>query len=252
MLPIFRDAVRAATVLLLAWLIALCVSCKHAPELRRRGPDGLNYVSIEPGRFVMGSPPQDSRPHVLPAAAEVQLTNGFWITETEVTQAAFERLMGSNPSRFRADDQPVDSITWDEARLYCERVGGRLPTEAEWEYAARAGERDWKPGLEDRVAWHGGNSSGRTHAVRTKAPNEFGLYDMLGNVCEWTGTWYKSGVSGGVNPTGPASGPGHSLRGGEWNTPPDSIRFWENAWAPDADRLETVGFRCVLPSRGAG
>jgi formylglycine-generating enzyme len=107
-----------------------------------------------------------------------------------VTQAAYERIIASNPSDPNRGDFPVEKVTWDEAVKYCRAVSGRLPTEAEWEYAARAGNASSRYGQIDDIAWYATNSNGESHAPAMKAPNEWGLYDMLGNVRQWTTDWY--------------------------------------------------------------
>jgi len=147
--------------------------------------DGLTYLWIPPGNFTSGCSPGDNEcfPDEYPPR-KVTLTRGFWLGKTEVTQAAFERLMGYNPSVFEGPDLPVEYVSWVEADQYCRTVGGRLPSEAEWEYAARAGTTGSRYGNLDEIAWYWGNSRS-THPVGQKKPNAFGLYDMLGNVVEW-------------------------------------------------------------------
>src|SRR6185503_3145904 len=106
----------------------------------------------------------------------------FSIGTTEVTQAAYRVVMGTNPSFYRGDDLPVDSVTWVEASEFCRKVGGRLPTEAEWEYAARSGISADRYGELDEIAWYGSNSARTTHAVKTRRSNNNGMFDVLGNV----------------------------------------------------------------------
>jgi formylglycine-generating enzyme required for sulfatase activity len=153
--------------------------------------DGLRYAYIPPGKFTMGCSPGDAGcfdnetpPH------EVEITRGFWMGQTEATQAAYEKLMKTNPSSFKGADRPVESVSWDQAKAFCEAAGLRLPTEAEWEYAARAGSKESRYGALDQVGWYGSNSKGQTQPVAAKSPNAWGLYDMLGNVWEWTADWY--------------------------------------------------------------
>ena len=106
--------------------------------------------------------------------------------QTPVTQEAYQRVIGSNPGNFTGARLPVGQVTWDQSKSYCEAVGMRLPTEAEWEYAARAGSPAARYGNLDEIAWYTGNSGSKTHEVGQKKPNDFGLYDMLGNVWQWT------------------------------------------------------------------
>jgi formylglycine-generating enzyme required for sulfatase activity len=206
-----------------------------AGTLKVNPKDGLRYVWIPPGTFMMGCSPGDGQCYDdFGPSHRVTITKGYWIGQTEVTQAAYERMMGSNPSTFKGASLPVEEISWDEARTYCAAVGMRLPTEAEWEYAARGGkpeEASYAPddiivdalhpahgvGTLDAVAWYFSNSGGRTHAVGQKKANGYGLYDMLGNVWEWVADWYGNYGSDPVNdPQGPSSGQDRVRRGGAW------------------------------------
>jgi formylglycine-generating enzyme required for sulfatase activity len=179
-------------------------------------------------------------------AHHVSITKGFWIGQTEVTQAAYERVVGSNPSRFKGASLPVETINWDEAHAYCVAAGMRLPTEAEWEYAARGGNASARYGTLDAVAWYSGNSGSKTHEVGQKQANGYGLYDMLGNVWEWAADWYGSYGSSAVNdPQGPSSGSGRALRGGSWVDDAGVARASNRGrFAPD-DRSDGIGVRCA-------
>ena len=214
----------------------------------RKNPiDGLTYARIPSGTFLMGCSPgdkeceSDEKP-----PKSVTLTRGFWLGETEVTQEAFQKVMGNNPSYFQGKELPVESVTWEEARRYCEKVGGRLPTEAEWEWAARGGSPSARHGEVDRVGWHSGNSSGKTHPVKGKLVNGYGLYDMLGNVDEWTADWYQHSMSGGTDPTGPNTGEYRTQRGGSYHEGDSrylraSYRGRNLAFRPS----NNYGFRCA-------
>ncbi len=172
--------------------------------------DGLPYVFISPGTFSMGCSPGDDQcdddekpPH------PVTITKGFWIGQTPVTQEAYLRVTGKSPSKFKGSNLPVEQVSWDDAAGYCRAVGLRLPTEAEWEYAARAGSASASYGNLDDIAWYAGNSSARTHTVGQKLPNAWGLYDMLGNVWEWTADWYDKDYYSrrvDLDPAGPMTG----------------------------------------------
>ena len=152
---------------------------------RENPKDGLRYVYIRPGEFQMGCASGcsgDDPQH------RVRITKGFWIGQTEVTQAAYARVMkGAHPSHFKGDNLPVESVTWKMADDYCHAVDMRLPTEAEWEYAARAGDTNERYGDIDKIAVYNSESTAK---VGSKAPNAWGLYDMLGNAWEWTNDWY--------------------------------------------------------------
>jgi formylglycine-generating enzyme required for sulfatase activity len=201
------------------------------PQGPTQGPEG--FVWIPPGKFMMGSPldepgrSNDEIPH------EVYIAPGFWMSDHEVTQAEYQAIMVSNPSRFQGDvTRPVEDVSWLDAVQFCEkltdreRASGRitvqqayrLPTEAEWEYAARAGSVELRYGDLDAIAWVTANSSNQTHPVKQKAANPWGLYDMIGNVSEWCSDWYGVYPTGSVgNPTGPGVGTGRVIRGGAWN-----------------------------------
>ena len=146
-------------------------------------------------------------------------------------------MIGSNPSHFKGDNLPVEWVTWDEARSsarsYCHTIGGRLPTEAEWEYAARAGSSTARYGDLDDIAWYSSNSGGKTHEVGQKQPNAFGLYDMLGDVWQWTSDWYEEGETR------------RALRGGSWSDNPRGARVSFRLGNGPGVRVVTAGFRCV-------
>ncbi|MFI5101961.1 MAG: formylglycine-generating enzyme family protein [Terriglobales bacterium] len=196
--------------------------------------DGLIYVWIPPGKFMMGCSPgdgacdEDEKP-----AHEVIVTKGFWMAQTLVTQAAYRRVVGTNPSFFHGDRLPVDRISWDQAKSYCAAVGMRLPSEAEWEYAARANNpaARYAEADTDTIAWYKGNSYERSHEVALKQPNAWQLYDMLGNVWEWTSDWYNSDYV--------------ALRGGSWSTSATNIRVSARGWDAPNHHRKFTGFRCA-------
>ena len=148
--------------------------------------DGATYVWIPPGEFLMGCSTgdadceDDERP-----VHRVAITRGFWLGRTEVTAAQYNARPGGPPVDDADPDLPAAGVTWGEAKAYCTAIGGRLPSEAEWEYAARAGTTTRFYAAPADVAWYASNSGERPHAVGTMAPNAFGLHDMLGNVAEW-------------------------------------------------------------------
>lgn len=160
---------------------------------------------------------------------------------------------GTLPASFRSDNQPMVCVDWSQAEAYCERQGKRLPTEAEWEYAARAlSAGEWPCGENDSclesVAWFKENSGGHTHPVMGRLPNYWGLSDMGGNVWEWTADWYGAGyyaASPRQNPQGPEKGQGRVIRGGGWNYQAQGLRLAFRLPTLPAQRSPMVGFRCV-------
>jgi len=213
---------------------------------------GMEMVSVEPGSFQMGSDSGDSDEKPVHT---VRISRPFWMAKYEVTQSQYQAVTGTNPSYdiFKGSDLPVDSVSWNDAVAFCrklterERQAGRLPqgyvyrlpTEAEWEYAARGGgkSRGFEyagSGSLDEVAWHSGNSGFKTHPVGQKKPNELGLYDMSGNVWEWCHDLYDAGYyakSPASDPTGASSGGLRVLRGGsQFNRSPRYCRSSNRLW----------------------
>ena len=176
------------------------------------------------------------------------ITKGFWIGQTEVTQAAYEHVTRGNPSVFKGASLPVETIGWDGAGAYCQAVGMRLPTEAEWEYAARGGNLAARYGAPDAVAWYSDNSGSKTHEVGQKQRNGYGLYDMLGNVSEWTADWYDEkyyASSPASDPKGPLSGQERALRGGSWYNSPKLVSVSVRLGVEPAKGGYILGVRCV-------
>jgi len=210
--------------------------------------DGLNYVRIPAGRFAMGCSPDDTecsgdeKP-----AHEVTIGKDFWLGQTPVTQAAYRQV--TRKGLVKGANLPVAMVTWDESRGYCGAIGGRLPTEAEWEYAARAGSAQKRYGDIDRIAWYSSNSGGQTHGVAQKEANAWGLYDMLGNVWQWTADWYgEYQVSAKQDPSGQPPGPGitlRALRGGSWSNDPRLVRASYRLRVAPGVPNSSVGLRCV-------
>jgi formylglycine-generating enzyme required for sulfatase activity len=225
----------------------LATQTYSAGETKVNPKDNLRYVWIPPGQFMMGCSPGDlecdgdEKP-----AHEVNISHGFWMGQTEVTERAYQSVSGRpNPSYFNGDDLPVERVTWEDAQSYCEAVGMRLPTEAEWEYAARAGNTAARYGNLADIAWYKANSSGKTHPVAHKSPNAWGLYDMLGNVWEWCSDWYDRYPTGQQqDPTGPKSGTQKVVRGGAWSSSPRYVRVSTRDRVEPSIRNIDVGFRC--------
>ncbi len=189
-----------------------------------------NMVYVEGGTFTMGATKEQKKDAEVDEKPKHKVTlASFYICKYEVTQALWVAVMGSNPSDFQGNLQrPVESVSWDDCQVFIKKLNQltgksfRLPTEAEWEYAARGGSKSkgykyaGSNTLGD-VAWYNSNCSWQTHPVATKSPNELGLYDMSGNVLEWCQDWYGSYSSGAqTNPTGSTSGSYRVCRGGSW------------------------------------
>jgi formylglycine-generating enzyme required for sulfatase activity len=236
-------------------------------QSRRNSKDGLTYVRIPAGSFRMGCSDgdkecyEDERP-----AHMVQLSRDFWMGQTEVTVEAFRKFGESKgvavPAEQKGNKYPVMAVLWDEAHAYCDWAGGRLPTEAEWEYAARAGTTSVRYGELNAIAWTSANSAHTVHEVAKKEPNAFKLYDMLGNVWEWTADWYGSKYyeqSPAVDPAGPPVGdslsvkgvemPTRVIRGGAWIGFPGVARASYRYWFIPTLRVANIGFRCVQPEK---
>src|SRR6185312_7189374 len=178
---VLRTAVKLVTAGLLIPLPLL-----RAEDTRVNPKDGLTYVRIPAGSYVMGCAPSDKECYEWESKpTEVQIAKEFWIGRTEVPQKAYQFVMGRNPSRRKGPNRPVDQVSWKDAVAYCRAVGMRLPSEAEWEYAARGGVSEPRYGDIALIAWFDGNAADQSHEVAKKAPNSFGLYDMLGNLWEW-------------------------------------------------------------------
>jgi formylglycine-generating enzyme required for sulfatase activity len=228
---------------------ALEAKLGQAVKARANKKDGLSYVFIPPGTFQMGCSAGDSQcDSDENPAHEVSITKGFWIGQTDVTQDAWKKVVNTDPSHFKGGQLPVDSVTWNDAVKYCETTGGRLPTEAEWEYAARAGSTSARYGELDAIGWYRTNSGNSTHAVGGKQPNRFGLYDMLGNVWEWVQDDY--GPYGNETQTNPLAqikeAPYKVARGGSWNVNPQYVRTSFRYRLEPSSRFNFIGFRCVL------
>jgi formylglycine-generating enzyme required for sulfatase activity len=210
----------------------------------------MDLVLIRPGKFMMGPPGTQF---------EVTLSRPFYMGVTEMTQAQYEAVMGANTSNNKGATNPVDNLKWADAvavvKKLAEKTGRpfRLPTEAEWEYACRAGTTtrfnfgDDESKLGD-YAWYAANSGGTTHPVAQKKPNAWGLYDMQGNVWEycsdWQGEYPKEAVR---DPTGPATGTHHIIRGGSWDNEPGLSRSEARHAIPPEQGYINLGVRVVLP-----
>lgn len=259
-----------------------------AGSVRVNPGDGLKYVWIPRGRFYMGCPPtyNDCYNEEKPSH-DVTISKGFWIGQTEVTVGAYKRFAGAtgrqmppepdlegrllNP-QWGDEAMPIVNVTWDEAQAYCSWAGGRLPTEAEWEYAARAGSSAARYGDLDEIAWYADNSGlerlestriwkedeanypkrlnengNAMHEVGKKRANRFGLYDMLGNVWEWVNDRYDPdyySASPSQDPSGPEDKWLIVVRGGSWSNAPRDVRVSTRGRSHPTERDYNIGFRC--------
>ena len=203
-----------------------------------------------PGTFMMGSSrtesySSDEKQH------QVTLTKGFWMLETEVTQKQWKAIVPFNPSSFRGDDLPVERVLVDDCQKFCNRCGElgfpfQLPTEAQWEYACRAGTTGPYAGDLDKMGWHAANSGGKTHPVGMKSPNAWGLYDMHGNVWEWCADKRADYPNGNVTDPLSTNGVLPVDRGGSWITPAKNCRSAFRGFSASVDRDSYQGFRCVM------
>jgi formylglycine-generating enzyme required for sulfatase activity len=227
--------------------------------------NGISFdmISIPGGTFTMGSINPEEKPK------QTVTVSNFYLGKTEMTQALWQSVMGNNPSNFKGDNLPVEQVSWDDVQVFIEKISKlsgkayRLPTEAEWEYAASFNPKITSTDPEAKFkwagtnnadslnffAWQSGNAQNTTHPVGTKQPNSFGLYDMSGNVNEWCKDWYGT-YSGETqtNPSGPLSGKERVCRGGGWNKGPDNCRGTKRNNINPGTQLNTIGFRLALDS----
>ena len=218
----------------------------------------FNMIKVDGGTFTMGATSEQKNPDDDEKPTHQVTLSSYYIGESEMTQALWTAVMGNNPSRFKGDNLPVEQVLWEDCQTFIGKLNGltgksfRLPTEAEWEYAARGGNRSnhtqYSGGsMIDDVAWYEGNSGNKTHSVKTKKPNELGLYDMSGNVLEWCQDWYGSyGSNAQTNPTGPGSGSDRVSRGGSWNRSERRCRSSYRNYNSPGSRYDRLGFRLAL------
>jgi formylglycine-generating enzyme required for sulfatase activity len=227
---------------------------------------GMKFVLIPAGSFMMGADKnfEDASDEELPRH-QVRISKPFYLGVYEVTQKDWAAVMGNNPSKFKGEDNPVETVSWDDAQAFVARLNQkeghsryRLPSEAEWEYAARAGSTsayyfgDNESQLGD-YAWYEDNSGQEAHPVGQKRPNAWGLYDMIGNVWEWAqdryGSYYANSPS--ADPIGPFLGDSRINRGGGWNRGARLCRSASRVGYDPARRNEDRGFRLAFSPEGS-
>jgi formylglycine-generating enzyme required for sulfatase activity len=238
-------------------------------------PVPSDMVRVSGGTFTMGSPSNEANRDNGEAQHQVTISAAFYIGKSEVTQKEWVAVMGSNPSSFKGDNLPVEQVSWYDAIEYCnkrrlkegltpaytvsgttvtwnrEANGYRLPTEAEWEYAARGGSgaayRIYAGSNSvDSVGWWGSNSGNKTHPAGTKGANSLGIHDMSGNVYEWCWDWYASyGISSQTDPRGASSGSARVARGGSWDSLGPYLRSASRDSTAPSRRGSNLGFRLV-------
>jgi formylglycine-generating enzyme required for sulfatase activity len=259
-------------------VLATCLGCAEAvlaqSDKEITNSIGMKLVLIPKGTFMMGSPESEEGRYEDEVQHEVTLTKDFYLGVTEVTQAQYQKVMGENPSHFQGDkvqsessNHPVERVSWEDAVDFCKKLSElpeekkagrvyRLPTEAEWEYACRAGSKaaygfgDERDSLGD-YAWFMQNLGGKTHRVGEKKPNAWGLYDMHGNIWEWCNDSYGEYPKGAVSdPTGSREGSIRVIRGGGWGDVAASCRSADRDGNGPSFRIFCNGFRVALSSPG--
>ena len=222
---------------------------------------GMQFVLIPSGIFVMGGDPvsEQADENETPRH-EVTFPSAFCIGKFTVTQSQWQELMETNPSHFPGPERPVEMVSNRDAREFIERlnrkentVDYRLPTEAQWEYAARAGSQSIYCYGSERIklkeyAWYKKNSDGMTHPVGLLLPNDWGIYDMHGNVHEWCHDWFDRNYysrSPAIDPSGPCTGLASTLRGGDWGSGDWYCRWAIRSLSSPDRRSPRVGFRIV-------
>jgi formylglycine-generating enzyme required for sulfatase activity len=263
-----REAVRASGYLPGSPAMARFARDSLAQAAREPGKDfplsalGLEMKWIPAGDCFLGSPPEENSRGVDEGPlTRVTLTKGFWIGATEVTQAQWRAVMGTDPSRFKGAVLPVEQVSWHEAQEFCRRINERekaagrlpagyvysLPTEAQWEFAAEGSTSESFKAPVDDLAWHDQNSGGSTHPVGMKRPNRFGLFDMLGNVWEWCSDWYAPFPGGHqIDYAGPKSSTSKANRGGSWWAGPRGQRPANRYRDMPQNGNDDLGFRLAL------
>jgi len=245
--------------LLISILAIIAVFTRCSPSEATTKPTfTIEMVYVQGGTFTMGcTSEQGSDCDADESPTHQVMVSTFYMSKYEITQKQWVEIMGSNPSYFKGDNLPVEQVSWEDVQDFIRKLNlktgkqYRLPTEAEWEYAARGGTKSkgYKysgSNTLSNVAWYDDNSGRETHPVGSKFPNELGLYDMSGNVWEWCGDWYGNyGSSAQTNPAGPSSGSYRVFRGGSWDFSAGGCRVTFRFSYYPGYRMSSIGFRLV-------
>jgi formylglycine-generating enzyme required for sulfatase activity len=247
-------------------LLGICPAYAQQPQAITNSI-GMKFASISAGSFIMGSPEKEAGRHPNETSHKVTISETFYLGQFEVTQDEFEKVTGTNPSSIKGSKHPVETLGWEDAVAFCrklselpeEKAAGRvyrLPTEAEWEHACRSGgETAFSFGdsteLLPEHAWFAENAQNKHHPVGQKKPNQWGLFDMLGNVGEWCDDWYGDyPMNATTDPRGPIRGTARVIRGGNWIVA-NKLHFRSSQrsnYVPK-DRSVLLGFRVVLKTQ---
>ena len=215
----------------------------------RHQQTGIELLLCPPGEFLMGSPETEADRRGDERQHPRRIERPFYIGRTEVTQEQWSKVMGTNPSRFESPLNPVETVSWNDCHTFLDRCSGplRLPSEAEWEYACRAGTTGAFAGELDSMAWFGDNSGRQTHTVGSKLANPWGLHDMHGNVWEWCEDLYSDYPPQGDQSASISGGPSRVFRGGSWYYDSGSCRSAvRGSFDPGVAYYNSLGFRVVL------
>jgi sulfatase modifying factor 1 len=257
-MPFFRKENKMNKLILVVLTLMLIIAFRSTAHAVA---PTIEQVYVKGGCFQMGDTFGDGAKDEKPAH-EVCVSD-FFIGKYEVTQAQWLSVMGKNPSTFIADSRPVEQVSWDDVQEFIGKLSAesgyayRLPTEAEWEYAARSGGKHEKwAGVADKshlgsYAWYDADSGGKTHVVGNKKPNDLGIYDMSGNVCEWVqdrygDVYYEESPRN--NPQGPMKGSVRVIRGSSWFSAAGDVRAALRSSSSPSSKYSYLGFRLALPA----
>ena len=239
-----------------------------SPSNQTTSPTGIQMIRIPAGNFIMGSPPDEPGRAEVELQHKVTLSRDYWFGVTEVTQSQWLAVMGTTPAKIKGDENPVEQVSWFDCVSFCNALsakegltpvyeisgkdvswnqsadGYRLPTEAEWEYACRAGTTGERSGDLDEMAIYSLNSGRKTRTVGTRVPNPWGLHDIYGNVWEWCWDKYSPYEAGPVtDPAGPVGDYYRIQRGGSWHRGPRDCRSASRGTDPATARRNALGMR---------